>query len=292
MQLMGIVNRTPDSFSDGGCFIDDDAAHRHVDQLISAGAELVDVGAESTRPGARPVSASEQIARLGSLFGYIRARGASASVDTTLPEVAAFALEQGASMINSVSLQAAAALGALAARHGADLVLMHCRGGMHDMEGFSSYREDGYTDVVAEVADEWRRAAAAALDAGLPAAKLIFDPGLGFKKNAAQSLELCARLPALRAAIGNYRVLMGPSRKSYLSHASTAPHQAATPPRDRLGASIAAALDCAAQGADILRVHDVHEVGQALRYQRAVDRQRRPPTATSAPRAHAGGTDV
>lgn len=274
VQLMGIVNRTPDSFSDGGRFINDDAAQQRVDQLISAGAEVVDVGAESTRPGAALVGAEQQIARLGSIFSYIAARGACASVDTTLPEVAAFALKQGARMVNSVSLDAAAELGALAARYDAELVLMHSRGSMDTMGGFSSYREDGYADVVHDVVAEWRPAATAAMQAGLRTDQLIFDPGLGFMKSAKQSLALCARLPELRAAVASHRILMGPSRKSYLAPASTGAGNASPSATDRLGASVAAALDCAAHGADILRVHDVHEVAQALRYLHAVEQQR------------------
>jgi dihydropteroate synthase len=181
-------------------------------------------------------------------------------------------------MINSISLAPAKELATVARRFDADLVLTHCRGPMTAMTGFSEYASDGYKDVVREVADEWRRAADVALATGLPADKLWFDPGLGFAKNAAQSLELCVRLAELKAELG-FLVLVGPSRKSYLTRAiADAGEQAASgpgpmalgvPPAGRLGATIAAVLDCAERGADMVRVHDVAEVAQALAYQRA-----------------------
>jgi dihydropteroate synthase len=145
--LMGILNRTPDSFSDGGRFIDDAAALARIDAMIAEGAEIVDIGAESTRPGAPAVPADEQIARLGGVVRAAAGRGALVSIDTTSPRVAERALHDGAAVVNSVSLEAAAELGAVAARHGAALVLMHCRGSMTDMTGFSAYPDDAYGDV-------------------------------------------------------------------------------------------------------------------------------------------------
>ena len=265
VQVMGVVNVTPDSFSDGGDYLDPNAARRRIEQCISQGAAIIDLGAESTRPGAPQVSPIEQFARLGSLVAFTVARGAIASVDTTSPEVAAWALEQGARIINSVSLETAGELGRLAARHGADLVLTHCRGSMTNMGGFSHYSDHAYDDIVVDVVREWSAAAATAESSGLASDAIIFDPGLGYTKNARQSLELCVRLDELKEALGR-RVLVGTSRKSYIA-ATVARGDTPYPgPNERLGGTIAATLDCVRRGADIVRVHDVGEVSQALAY--------------------------
>jgi dihydropteroate synthase len=271
VQIMGIVNRTPDSFFDGGQYLDDSAARARVDRLVQDGADIIDVGCESTRPGAPEVSATDQIARLGDIIRYITRQGSMASVDTTSPEVAEHATRQGARMINSVALDPAGDLGRIAAKADADLVLTHCRGSMTQMAGFSQYRQDAYGDVVDDVATEWQAAAQLALSAGLANDRLIVDPGLGFTKNAAQSLELCARLGELKRRLGGLRVLVGPSRKSYIA-ATVAAERGGPPPEpgERLGGTIAAVVDCVARGADIVRVHDVAEVVQALAYGSAI----------------------
>jgi dihydropteroate synthase len=271
VQVMGILNRTPDSFYDGGSYIDDDAAHVRVDALLREGVDIIDVGAESTRPGAERVPAAEQISRLGSIVSYAVSRGAIVSIDTTLPEVAAHAVREGARIINSVSLEPAAELGRLAARSDCDLVLTHCRGEMRDMAGFSAGGDEDYGDVVDDVAEEWRHAAGEAMRAGLSKDRLVFDPGLGFAKNAAQSLTLCARLAELKVKAGGHRLLAGVGRKSFLARAVAAARGGEPPPAaERLGATLAACLDAAAAGADILRVHDVAPVVQALAYARSL----------------------
>jgi dihydropteroate synthase len=282
--VMGIVNRTPDSFFDGGHYLDDNAARVRIAQLLCEGADIVDVGAESTRPGAKRLDASEQLKRLGNVFELIAESGGIGSVDTTLPEVAAQALQQGARYINSVSLERADELGAVAASFDATLILTHSRGPMSDMTGFSQYAADGYGDVVEEVLQEWHAAATQATKAGLPAERVVFDPGLGFAKNAQQSLELCARLNELREGLGAHPILIGASRKSYIAH-SIAQQEgvSAATPDQRLGGSIAAALYCADQGAAIVRVHDVAETVQALAYRRCLQR------AAGAPSETAGG---
>ncbi len=266
VQIMGIVNRTPDSFFDGGCYLDDHGAHARIKQLFREGADIIDVGAESTRPGAAAIDAPAQIERIGGAVRQIVDEGMIASVDTTLPAVAAYALDEGATMVNSVSLDTAGPLGALAARYDADLVLTHCRGPMSDMAGFSQYADDAYEALLDEVVEEWQQAADEAVNGGLQPSKLIFDPGLGFTKNTHQSLTLCVALSELKQRLG-VRVLVGPSRKSYIAMA-IAQHEGAeiAAASERLGGSIAAALDLARQGADILRVHDVAEVQQALRF--------------------------
>jgi dihydropteroate synthase len=265
---MGVVNRTPDSFFDGGHFLGDASARSHVERLLRDGADVLDIGAESTRPGAPAIAPREQMERLGDAIAYAVSLGATVSVDTTSPEVARFALEQGARMINSVALEPARDLAELAVAFDADLVLTHCRGSMTRMPGFSTYDSAAYGDVVRDVANEWSAAAGAALAVGLAAPRLWFDPGLGFTKNAEQSLELCVRLRELKSALG-HPFLVGASRKSYLG-AVTARGGVPAPASERLGASLAAALDCASKGADMLRVHDVAETVQALAYQRAV----------------------
>ncbi|MFT3774075.1 MAG: dihydropteroate synthase [Minicystis sp.] len=269
--LMGILNRTPDSFSDGGRYQDDAAAIARVDQMMAEGAAIVDIGAESTRPGSRAISDAEQIDRLGDVVRAAAERGAIVSIDTTSPVVAERALRDGAAVVNSVELGPAAELGALAAAHGASLVLMHSRGSMADMAGFSVYAEDAYGDVVADVAREWSAAAERAHQRGLPREDLILDPGLGFFKNARQSITLVARLSEL-CRLG-HPVLVGPSRKSFVARAAIGDGPV-PPPSQRLGGSLAAAIACVEQGAAIVRTHDVAETKQALAVAAAIHRAR------------------
>ncbi|AKT36298.1 dihydropteroate synthase [Chondromyces crocatus] len=272
---MGVLNRTPDSFSDGGRFTSDAAASAYIEAMLAEGADIIDIGAESTRPGSEHVSDRDQIARLGSGVRDAVRRGALVSIDTTSAAVAEYALDEGAAVVNTVSLDAAAALGALCSRYDAALVLMHSRGTMGDMKGFSAYADDAYQDVVADVAREWTAAAELAVGAGLPRGELVFDPGFGFAKNARHSLELVARLREL-CALG-FPVLVGPSRKSFLARAAT--HEDSglpeAAPEQRLGATIAACVACAERGAAIVRVHDVAPVRQALALSAAVSRVER-----------------
>jgi dihydropteroate synthase len=257
---MGVLNRTPDSFSDGGRYLAERDALQRARSLVEAGAVIIDVGAESTRPGAERVDATEQLRRLGSVVRTLTDEGILVSVDTTSPEVAAAALEDGAAMINSVELEPARTLAELAHRHGAELCLMHSRGAMTSMAGFSAAPEDDYGDVVTDVWREWSRAAGAALEAGLSVEDVYFDPGLGFHKSARHSLELVARARELTGR--GHPTLFGPSRKSFL-----APE---VPPADRLAATIASCLALADRGVQVLRVHDVAAVRQALRFREAV----------------------
>jgi len=272
--VMGVLNRTPDSFSDGGAFLDEIAAIGRVRAMIAQGADIIDIGAESTRPGAPAVSDAEQIDRLGRTVIDASRQGAVISIDTTSPAVAEHALRQGATIINCVDPSRAEDLGALAARHGAALVLMHCRGSMTAMQGFSAAPDASYGDVVTEVAAELAAAAERAIGAGLPRDEIVIDPGFGFAKNARHSLALVARLDEL-CALG-FPVLVGPSRKSFVAHAAAAEMaeaggaQGIAPPDQRLGGTLAVVLACAARGARIVRVHDVAETRQALAVQRAL----------------------
>jgi len=250
--LMGIVNTTPDSFSDGGRFLDRDAAVARALRLAEDGADAVDLGGESTRPGAPPVAEAEELRRVLPVVEALRARGfpLPISVDTTKPAVARAALAAGADLVNDVSCLADPALARVAADAGAPLVLMHTRGTPADMASRAVYG-----DVVAEVAAELEAALVRAERAGLPRERVILDPGIGFAKTAAHSLELLARLPELRA-LGR-PLLVGPSRKSFIGAATGAPLAR------RLPGTLAAVTAAVLAGAEWLRVHDVAEARQA-----------------------------
>ena len=274
---MGVLNVTPDSFFDGGRYDAAESAMRRIDQLLADGAELIDIGAESTRPGASAVAADEQIARLEPALRYALQRPLLVSVDTASAAVARYALELGAHLINDVSCLADDDLARACAERGAPLILMHARGPAASMAGFSVYPDAGYEDVVADVRREWRAARARALAVGMAQEDVYFDPGLGFAKNARQSYALLARLAELQS---EGLMVVGASRKSFIASVDGAP------PEERLGGSVAACLLAAARGAAIVRVHDVREVRQALRVTAVVEREsRRPATKTEA--AHA-----
>ncbi len=252
--LMGIVNATPDSFSDGGRFLDADAAVAHALRLAEEGADLVDVGGESTRPGAPPVPEAEELRRVVPIVERLRARGFSLpiSVDTAKGGVARAALAAGADLVNDVSGLADPDLGSAVAAAGAPIVLMHMRGTPADMQT----RAD-YGDVAAEVAAELEGALARAVAAGIARERTIVDPGIGFAKTAEQSVELLARVADLRR-LGR-PLLVGPSRKSFIGKLTGAPVA------ERMPGTIAAVTACVLAGVEILRVHDVAACRQAAR---------------------------
>jgi len=258
---MGIVNVTPDSFSDGGRHVGVEAAVAHGLRLVEQGAALLDVGGESTRPGAEPVDAAAEIARTVPVIAGLRARWPGPiSIDTMKPEVARAAVVAGATMWNDVTaLTHAPDSLATAAALGCDVVLMHMQGEPCTMQ--ADPRDD---DVVAEVADWLVARAGAAVAAGLARQRIWLDPGIGFGKTAAHNLALTAQLDRLAAT--GFPVLYGASRKrTILSIDPTA-----TDTGDRLGGSLALALEAARRGAAIVRVHDVRETVQALALQAAV----------------------
>jgi len=255
-RLMGILNVTPDSFFDGGRHDGSSQSCARVDALIAEGADLIDIGGESTRPGAAPVAASVQIERIDPALRHALARGATVSVDTAAPEVAAHALRLGAQIINDVSCLANPALAEVVAAHRATLILMHARGSMTEMRGFSQYPDHGYHDVVEDVRREWREGRDRALAAGVVNENVWFDPGLGFSKNARQSLALLARLDEFLSE--GVPIVLGASRKSFIAEVD------GSSPGDRLGGSIAACLLATKLGASVLRVHDVRTTRQAL----------------------------
>lgn len=253
---MGVLNVTPDSFYDGGRYATEAAQRAQIDRMLADGASIIDIGAESSRPGAEAVPAAVQLDRMAPALAHAVARGAVVSVDTTSPEVAARALELGARIVNDVSCLADVELARVTARAGATLLVMHARGHMSAQAGFSQYPEEGYGDVVAEVRSEWRAARERAVSAGLPPADVWLDPGLGFAKNARQSFELLARLAELTGE--GAPVVVGASRKSFIASLD------GSAPAERLGGSIAAGLVAVERGAAVLRVHDVLAQRQAL----------------------------
>lgn len=258
---MGVCNVTPDSFSDGGRFFDRDHARARVEALLSEGADIVDIGGESTRPGAKPVEALEQLERVLDLVRWAAAR-CCVSIDTTSPQVAAACLDAGAHAVNDVSLLANRDLASVTAGSGAALILSHARASQETMAGFGKWPLSAYGDVVQEVLADWERAAAQALALGVPRESLVMDPGLGFSKASRHSFELLRRASELVSAMGDVPVLFGASRKSFLTLVD--PPSARSEPADRLGASLAAALYAARAGVRILRVHDVRATRQAL----------------------------
>ena len=261
-QVMGIVNVTPDSFSDGGRLGTVAAATAHALQLLDQGADVVDIGGESTRPGAEPVNAAEEIGRVVPVIKAIRAQrsGAVISIDTMKSDVARAAVAAGAAVWNDVTaLTRSADSVAVAAELGCDLILMHMQGEPRTMQA-----EPHYDDVVAEVRDWLAARAQAAMAAGVARERIWLDPGIGFGKTAAHNLALTAHLDQLTAL--GFPVLYAASRKRTIQ----AVDATATDPMDRLGGSLALALEGARRGAAMVRVHDVRETVQALKVQAAV----------------------
>jgi dihydropteroate synthase len=254
---MGVCNTTPDSFSDGGESFEPADAIARVDRLIAEGAEIVDVGGESTRPGAPRVAAEEQIARVAEVIRYASSR-VVVSIDTTSAKVAQRALELGAHAVNDVSLLSEPELAEVVARFDAALVLSHARGFQADMRGFGAWPEHAYGDVVLDVLADFSRAREHARSLGVSASSIVMDPGLGFSKSSAHSLELLRRTDEL-VDRADAIVLIGASRKSFLKSVT-----GEVEPRERLGASIQAAVHAQRCGASIVRVHDVRATRQAL----------------------------
>jgi dihydropteroate synthase len=257
---MGVVNVTPDSFSDGGRLASVEAALAHALALDAAGADILDVGGESTRPGAEPVSASAEIDRTLPLITALRPlTRRRLSIDTCKPEVAKAAVTAGADIWNDVTALAAPGAPDLAARLGCDVVLMHMQGEPRTMQAAPRY-----DDVLAEVAAFLEARAAVALAAGVARERIWLDPGIGFGKTLEHNLALLAGLPAL-VALG-YPILLGASRKRFIAAIGPGGRD----PGDRLGGSVAAALAGARAGVAAVRVHDVAETVQALEVQAAI----------------------
>lgn len=255
--VMGILNVTPDSFSDGGRFAGPQDAIRHGVRLAAEGADFLDVGGESTRPGSSPVNVEEELRRVIPVIAGLRgAVTIPISVDTCKSEVAREALRAGATIVNDISgLTLDNHMASVIAEQKATAVVMHMKGTPKTMQ-----ESPQYDDLLGEISGFLRRSAESARSSGIR--QVIIDPGIGFGKTLTHNLELIKRLPEL-AALG-YPVLVGPSRKSFIGTIlNLAPDQ-------RLEGSIAASVICALNGASIVRVHDVKETARALKIVRAL----------------------
>lgn len=251
--IMGIVNVTPDSFSDGGIFYSTDAAVKHALGMVDAGADIVDVGGESTRPGSEPVSEEEELRRVIPVIKEIRsASRVTISVDTCKPKVAEKAIEAGADIVNDITgFQGDLRLARVVALNRVPAVLMHIRGTPRTMQHNTEYR-----NLFGEILDYLLRSIELAVQAGCSEDSLVIDPGIGFGKAYRHNLEILQRLPEL-ASLGR-PILVGPSRKSFIGLTL------GLPPGERLFGTVAAAAIAAWNGAHILRVHDVEPVRQVL----------------------------
>lgn len=255
--VMGIVNATPDSFSDGGQHLRRDAAITHAQRLIAEGADIIDIGGESTRPGAQPVSAQEELDRVLPIIEGLRGISVPLSVDTCKPEVMRAAIAAGVQMINDINaLQDAAALDAVAAS-GVAVCLMHKQGNPQTMQ-----QQPHYQNVVTEVRDFLRERLATAEAAGIARERIVIDPGFCFGKTLAHNLDLLRHLGNLREL--GVPVMAGLSRKSMLGTIT------GRKVGDRVAASVAAALIAVQHGASIVRAHDVRETVDALKIWNAV----------------------
>ena len=257
-QVLGILNMTPDSFSDGGQFLDDPkVAHGHAAAMLEAGAAIVDVGGESTRPGSAAVWEGDELKRVIPAVERLAAMGAAISVDTRRVAVMEASLAAGAHILNDVSaLRHDPRALEFAAKSGAPVVLMHAPGGS-DESGGDLHANGAYTDVVLDVFDWLRARRDAALAAGVAREKIILDPGIGFGKTLAENLALLNALPLFHAL--GQPLLVGASRKRLIGALSNE-----APAHRRLGGSVMLAVKAAQAGVQLLRVHDVAETVQAL----------------------------
>jgi dihydropteroate synthase len=262
--LMGIVNVTPDSFSDGGKFFDPSRAVEHALQLVAEGADILDIGGESTRPNATPVAEEEELRRvLPVIQALVRRSSATSpvviSIDTMKPTVARAAVEAGACIINDVAANREdRAMWQVVRETGAAYVLMHIQGTPQTMQ-----QQPHYADVVSEVGEFFRARLNALQECGVDADRIILDPGLGFGKTTEHNLELLAGLAQFRTCARP--LLVGASRKAFIGKVSGAGESS-----ERLAGSLACACDAVAQGAQIIRTHDVAATRQALRLTEAI----------------------
>ncbi|MFD5555456.1 dihydropteroate synthase [Streptomyces sp. NPDC127068] len=263
--VMGVVNVTPDSFSDGGRWFDTTAAVKHGLDLVGRGADLVDVGGESTRPGARRVDEDEELRRVVPVVRELAAEGAAVSVDTMRASVAEQSLAAGALLVNDVSGGLAdPAMVPVVAAAGAPFVVMHWRGFLEGPQ-----IRGVYADVVTEVVDELRTRVDAVIAGGVAADRIVVDPGLGFSKDVDHDLALLARLDRLRAL--GHPVLVAASRKRFLGRVLAGPEGAPPPARERDAATAAVSAIAAHGGAWAVRVHEVRATADAVRVARAVE---------------------
>ena len=260
--LMGVLNVTPDSFYDGGRYLREEDALRHAERLLEEGADILDVGGESSRPGAESVSVEEEAARtVGVVRCIVAATQAPVSIDTTKAEVAMRAIEAGATMVNDITaLTGDEAMARVAAQTGVAVCIMHMQGRPRTMQCNPTYR-----DVVSEVRDYLAERAETAMQAGIQRDRIVLDPGFGFGKRAVHNLEIVRRLH--RFVELGFPVLLGPSRKSTIGEVL-----GGLPPEERLEGTAAIAALAISQGVAILRVHDVRAMARVARVADAVVR--------------------
>mgnify|MGYP003913994423 CR=1 FL=1 len=263
MVVMGVLNTTPDSFSDGGRFLDTDTATKHGLRLADEGAEIIDIGGESTRPGSEPVSVKEELRRVVPVIERLTKRcGAVISIDTQKPTVARAALDAGASIVNDIAAnRQSTEMWRVVAEARAGYICMHMQGTPQTMQA-----EPHYDDVLLEVGDFFRERLAVMADHGVSSEQVALDPGIGFGKTLNHNIKLLSRLNRFR--ITQRPLLVGVSRKSFIGKLL------GTPTNDRLPASLACAAWAAAEGAHIVRVHDVAETVQAVRMAEALSGNR------------------
>lgn len=255
--MMGVLNVTPDSFSDGGQFIAPEQALAQARKLVADGADIIDIGAESTRPygSQQPVSAEEELRRLKPVLAHVVSLGIPVSIDSMKSEVVGWALDAGAAIVNDVwGLQRDSGIAEVVATRVAPVIIMHNRD-----------RADPAIDIMKDIADSFARSLEIATRAGVSSDQIVLDPGIGFGKTPEQSMTALARLAELRSF--GLPLLVGASRKRFISTVSPAR------PQQRLGGSIAAHLIATQNGADIIRTHDVAETVQALRVAAAIREQ-------------------
>jgi dihydropteroate synthase len=262
---MGILNVTPDSFSDGGQFASIDAGLRQAERMITEGVDVIDVGGESTRPGSSRVGINDEIDRVVPVIaGIARRSDIPISIDTTKNQVATAALDAGAEIINDISgLRFDEGLAELAARTGSGLVLMHSRGDFDTM-----HSQPPAENILDEVRNDFHRAATAAIAAGVSRSQIVLDIGVGFGKTLVQNLELIAKLDRIESEFPEFPMLVGTSRKSFIARVLTDP-----PTHERLAGSLASAMYAVMRGASIIRVHDVKPHVEMLQICAAIQEQ-------------------
>lgn len=256
--VMGVINLTPDSFSDGGRFFTRKRAWENAERMIEDGADIIDIGGESTRPGASPIAEAEELRRVQRYLGIMMMIIADCtySIDTTKASVARAALEAGVEVVNDISgLRFEPALADVAARYDAGLILMHSRGTFETM-----HKQEPVEDILKEVSDDWRRGIAEAERRGVRREKIVLDPGIGFSKTQKQNVELIAKLDVLARDFSDFPVLVGTSRKSFVGHLL-----GGAPVDKRVHGTMASVAAAALGGAAIVRVHDVRAAVETVK---------------------------
>ncbi|MFH1006576.1 MAG: dihydropteroate synthase [Candidatus Latescibacterota bacterium] len=261
VHVMGILNVTPDSFSDGGSYLRLDDALRRAEEMVAAGADVIDIGGESSRPGSEPVAPNEELRRVIPVVEALAGRiSVPISVDTCKAEVARRALDAGASLVNDISaLRLDPAMKNLIAERGVPVILMHMLGTPKDMQVNPSY-----VDVIGEIGAFFRERVAEALSAGIDRTQIVLDPGIGFGKHVADNLEIVRRLDAFHAL--GYPILLGPSRKAFIGKVLDLPAE------ERMEGTAAVVAVSVLRGVHLVRVHDVRQIVRVVRMVEAIER--------------------